>query len=239
MSRANYDFPERPAMAEVDITPRFGIELKDAFKPVNAWVSNGIGWLDDIQQFYRERAAIEKEYSTKLYTLARKNFEKKAKRSSSLSVGDTPSLTPGSLERFLSHFSVEFTMSLIHISASVTTWTTQLSTLESRAAEHDRYSAELILQVADPLKNVAIRCEELRKSHADYAVKLEKERETSFSDLKKIKGKYDGACQEVEHRRKKTESSLDHGRSKAQSAYQQQVMEMHNVKVSGTSTDNF
>ena len=86
-------------MAEVDIAPRFGAELKDGFKPVNAWVSNGLTWLDDIQQFYRERASIEKEYSSKLYGLAKKNFEKKAKRSSSLSVGDTPSLTPGSLER--------------------------------------------------------------------------------------------------------------------------------------------
>ena len=85
-------------MAQVDIAPRFGAELKDGFKPVNTWIANGVTWLDDIQQFYRERAAIEKEYSSKLNGLARKNFEKKAKRSSSLSVGDTPSMTPGSLE---------------------------------------------------------------------------------------------------------------------------------------------
>ena len=90
-------------MAQVDRSVRFGAELKDSFKPVNNWVSNGITWLDDIQQFYRERAAIEKEYSTKLHTLAKKNFEKKAKRSSSLSVGDTPALTPGSLERLPLH----------------------------------------------------------------------------------------------------------------------------------------
>ena len=86
-------------MIEVDIAPRFGAELKDGFKPVNTWVSNGIAWLDDQQQFYRERATIEKEYSTKLSALAKRYHEKKAKRSSGLSVGDTPSLTPGSLER--------------------------------------------------------------------------------------------------------------------------------------------
>lgn len=57
-----------------------------------------MAWLDDIQQFYRERSVIEKEYSQKLYGLAKKHFEKKAKKSSSLSVGDTPTLTPGSLE---------------------------------------------------------------------------------------------------------------------------------------------
>lgn len=86
-------------MAEVDVAPRFGAELKDGFKPVNAWVSNGIAWLEDQQQFFRERALIEKEYSTRLSALAKKYYERKAKRSSGLSVGDSPSLTPGSLER--------------------------------------------------------------------------------------------------------------------------------------------
>lgn len=65
-------------------------------------VSSGINWLEDIQSFYRERSAIEKEYSAKLSLLAKKYFEKKAKKTGSLSVGDSPSLTPGSLERCIS-----------------------------------------------------------------------------------------------------------------------------------------
>lgn len=200
-------------MADVDSAPSLGAGLKDGFKPTNAWVFNGIAWLDDIQQFYRERATIEKEYSSKLYGLAKRNFEKKAKRSSNLSVGDTPSLTPGSLE-----------------SASLTTWTTQLSTLEARAAEHERYSSELLTQVAEPLRVLASRYEELRKSHAEYAGKLERDRDSAYSDLRKQKGRYDGSCQEVENRRKKAESAFDHGKGKAQNAYQQQITEMHNVK---------
>jgi hypothetical protein len=63
-------------------------------------VSGGIAWMDDLQQFYRERSAIEKEYSAKLSALAKKYFEKKARKSSSLSVGDNPTVTPGSLERY-------------------------------------------------------------------------------------------------------------------------------------------
>lgn len=43
---------------------------------------------------------IEKEYAAKLNALTKKYFEKKAKKISSLSVGDTPSMTPGSLERY-------------------------------------------------------------------------------------------------------------------------------------------
>lgn len=145
--------------------------------------------------------------------MARKYYEKKAKKSSNLSVGDAPSLTPGSLE-----------------SASLTTWTTQLSTLEARAGEHDRFGQDLINQVAQPLSYVATKYEELRKSHAEYAAKLQRERDSSYGELKKMKGRYDGVCQEVENRRKKTESSFDHSKQKAQNAYQQQLMDMNNVK---------
>ncbi|PGH04800.1 hypothetical protein GX51_03286 [Blastomyces parvus] len=200
-------------MTDVDTAPQFGSELRDAFKPVNAWVSNGIAWLEEVQQFYRERSAIEKEYAAKLTGLCRKYHERKAKKSSSLSVGDTPALTPGSLE-----------------SASLTTWTTQLSAIEAEAADRDRFGSDLVFQIAEPLKQAAVRFEELRKNHVEYATRLEKERDATYSDLKKVKGKYDGACQEVENRRKKTESSFDHGKQKAQMAYQQQTLEMNNVK---------
>ena len=60
-----------------------------------------------MQQFYRERSAIEAEYASKLQALARKYFEKKAKKSASLSVGDTPVVTPGSLERCVDLYTVQ------------------------------------------------------------------------------------------------------------------------------------
>lgn len=115
-------------------------------------------------------------------------------------------------------------------SASLTTWTTQLTTVESRAAEHDRYGTELITHIAEPLKALGARYEDLRKRHVEYADKLEKERDSTYSDLRKMKGKYDAACQEVESKRKKAESSFDYSKTKAQNAYQQQILEMHNVK---------
>ncbi|KAF2000958.1 FCH-domain-containing protein [Amniculicola lignicola CBS 123094] len=198
---------------EVDIAPQFGAELKDGFKNANAWVSGGIAWLDDIQQFYRERSIIEKEYATKLSALAKKYFEKKARKSSSLSVGDTPTVTPGSLE-----------------SASMTTWGVQLNTLESRASEHDQFATALVANLADPLKVLAGRYEELRKYHENFAVKLEKERDGTYTDLRKMKGKYDSVCQEVENRRKKVDGAFDHGKSKARNAFESQQVEMRNIK---------
>ena len=65
-------------------------------------------------------------------------------------------------------------------SASLTTWTTQLTTVEKRAAEHERFAVELVQQIADPIKNVSIRYEELRKSHVEFAGKLEKEKDAAF-----------------------------------------------------------
>ncbi|EAS34825.3 actin polymerization protein Bzz1 [Coccidioides immitis RS] len=200
-------------MSQAEVDPHFGAELRDAFKPVNAWVSNGISWLDEIQQFYRERSAIEKEYASKLTALCRKYHDRKSKKSSSLSVGDTPAMTPGSLE-----------------SASLTTWTTQLSAIEAQAAERNKFGADLEFRIAEPLKQIAVKYEELRKNHGEWSGKLEKERDSSYNDLKKVKGKYDGVCQEVENRRKKMESAFDHGKAKAQNAYQQQLLEMNNVK---------
>jgi len=112
----------------------------------------------------------------------------------------------------------------------MTTWGVQLTTLENRASEHDKFGTQLITNLAEPLKVLAARYEDLRKSHSDYAAKLEKERDGSYSDLRKLKGKYDSSCQEVENRRRKTDSAFDMSKQKAAVAYQQQTSEMRNVK---------
>lgn len=70
----------------------------------------------------------------------------------------------------------------------------------------------------------------MRKKHAEYAERLEKERDSAYSDLKKTKGKYDTVCQEVENKRKKAESAMDFSKSKAQNAYHSSMLDMNNVK---------
>ena len=78
--------------------------------------------------------------------LSKKYLEKKAKKSASLSVGDTPQITPGSLE-----------------SASLTTWTTILDDTENLGKERGMLADSFNAQIADPLKNLGIRCDDLRK----------------------------------------------------------------------------
>lgn len=88
----------------------------------------------------------------------------------------------------------------------------------------------MVTNVAEPLRNLGLRYEDIRKRHADYADKLEKERDSTYNDLKKTKAKYDAACQEVENKRKKAESAFDYSKAKAQNSYQQQLLEMNNAK---------
>lgn len=113
----------------------------------------------------------------------------------------------------------------------MTTWGVQLSTLEQRAAEHDKFAKDLSFHLADPVAKLQARCEDLRKQHSDYAAKLEKERDGSYADLRKEKGKYDSVCEDAEKRRKKIESSFDSSKSKAQNAYTQSQQDMYNAKV--------
>jgi formin-binding protein 1 len=78
--------------------------------------------------------------------LAKRYLEKKAKKSASLSVGDTPAITPGSLE-----------------SASLTTWTTILDDVENLSRERGMLADSFNAQIADPLRVLQSQCEELRK----------------------------------------------------------------------------
>lgn len=113
----------------------------------------------------------------------------------------------------------------------MTTWGVQLTTLEQRAAEHDKFSRDLTTQLAEPIARLQQRCEELRKQHSDYAAKLEKERDAQYTDLKKDKTRYDSVCEDVEKRRKKIDSSFDMSKSKAQNAFTQSQQDMYNAKV--------
>jgi len=65
---------------------------------------------------------IEKEYAAKLNALAKRYFEKKAKKSSGLSVGETPSMTPGSLERYPSSPAMDICPPCLSVVAPLTTF---------------------------------------------------------------------------------------------------------------------
>lgn len=94
-------------------------------------------------------------------------------------------------------------------SASLVTWTSILNSAEILSKEHETLSSELLNQVAEPLKDISAKYEDFRKRHEALAVKLQQERDSVYSDLKKTKEKYDTQCKEVEAARVKVEKSYD------------------------------
>lgn len=115
-------------------------------------------------------------------------------------------------------------------SASLTTWTTILTTTEALAGEHDALAGALTGQVADALRSLSGRYDDYRRRYEALAHRLATERDGVYADLKKAKTAYDAACREVEDRRLKADRSQDAAKSKAQRAFQTELGEMNNVK---------
>ncbi|CAK9437864.1 uncharacterized protein LODBEIA_P22420 [Lodderomyces beijingensis] len=167
-----------------------GNELKDSYKITSQWVKNGINWLGDIDEFYRERAAIEKDYSSKLRDLTKRYFERKAKLSSNLSVGDEPQITPGSLE-----------------SASVVLWNDVLTQTEAIAEEKSKFSLELQSKVGENLVSLRNKCDRLEKQIGGINDFLNSEKKKVEEDVAKSKKQYDALCQATETARDKNQKS--------------------------------
>lgn len=169
--------------------------------------------MDDIKSFYHEKSLIEKEYASKLSALSRRYFEKKARSSTSLSVGDNPAVTPGSLE-----------------SASLVAWSEILNQTEQISKERQKTSTQLDIQIAEQIGGISIRFEDLRKKYSVYHDKLINERDTQYADLKKAKSSYDTACESMETARLKASKSYDRSKDKATRKVNEKEVEMNNEK---------
>lgn len=167
-----------------------GDELKDSFKPTLQWVNSGVEWLGDVEEFYRERAALEKEYSTKLRELCKKHFEKKAQKATELSVGKEPKVTPGSLE-----------------TASMVLWADVLTQTEAIADEKLVLSREFGTKIADNVVLLKGKCGKLARQIETIDEYLCSEKQNGEDDLAKARKSYYAVCQSTEGARQKTEKS--------------------------------
>lgn len=171
-------------------TLSIGNELKDSYKITDKWINNGVNWLGDIDEFYKERSAIEREYSTKLKDLCKKHFDKKAKISSNLSVGDDPQITPGSLE-----------------SASLVLWNDVLTQTEAIAEERMSLSRDFAAKVGDNLMTLKAKTGKLTKHIETIHEYLTEEKQKMEEEVNKSKKHYDSLCSNTETARQKTEKS--------------------------------
>lgn len=163
-----------------------GDDLLDGYSATSSWLKANVKWIEDIAEFYRERAAIEREHAAKLSALTAKHFSKKAAHVASISVGEKPAKTPGSLE-----------------SASATAWNEVLNQTEEIAKDHKELGDKLAVQIADQLSGVRQRCESLQSYYSEFYGHIEEDRDSTYSAVKRGKSAYDEACQSMEHARTK------------------------------------
>lgn len=167
-----------------------GNELRDSFKSTSKWIHNGINWLADIEEFYKERVVIEREYSLKLLELCKKHFDRKAKNSSHLSVGDEPQITPGSLE-----------------SASVVLWNEALTQTEAISKERDSFASEIHTKICQNINRLQSKLQRVSTHIESIHEFLDSEKKAVEDDVSKAKKAYDSLCQSTESARQKTEKS--------------------------------
>ncbi|GBE83192.1 hypothetical protein SCP_0502390 [Sparassis crispa] len=195
----------------------YGKSLPDQVDRISSLSDAQLELVVDVRELFRERAAIEREYATKLQVLARKATEKKNKKIAALVVGNEP--TKACEEDVLLQSTINNAYSQLILS------------LHESAQDHLDLSDAFNSQVVDALKSTERRHDEAKKKQIQYFQKLLSERDRVYSERLKNKQKYDEECAEVETYRQKQERSTDDRHAdRATRQYEQQYTDMLNSK---------
>ncbi|EJS43468.1 bzz1p [Saccharomyces arboricola H-6] len=175
-----------------------GNEIKDAFKETHKWVQNNLKWLKDIEQFYTERAKLEREYSERLSRLSAEYFNKKSSTSVPISVGDTPTTTPGSVE-----------------AAGVVAWNEILSQTDMISKDHNQLSSDFENHVANQLSGLFTKLDMTLSKITGFNNDMASKKDNIYHELEKAKKDYDEACSTMEIARNRcTKASNDRNKKK-------------------------
>lgn len=163
-----------------------GNEIKDGFKETHSWVHHNLKWLRDIEQFYRERSKLEREYSEKLSKLCGEYMNKKSNVSVTLSVGEKPAITPGSLE-----------------AASVVAWNEILGQTEGVSKDHMQLSREFDNEIGGQLSGLYSKLDMTLSKIQGFNNEMVEKRDGIFNEMERAKKTYDDACATMENARNK------------------------------------
>lgn len=198
------------------MSPSIGDACIDGYKQASSWLDNGIEWLADVIDFYRERAAIEREASAKLASLASKHFSKKASITAAVSVGDHPVTTPGSLENM-----------------TMQSWMETLNQTEKMSVERKKLADEFVRQICDELTFSKTRFEEISRAFKKLNDSITEHRDETIKQVKKSKQHYDSCCESMESARAKSKKSLESKENemyKAKNSYLVQINVANRMK---------
>lgn len=187
-----------------------GNEIKDGFKKTDKWVKANIGFIGEMESYYRQRALIEREYAEKLQKLTTESFQKVSKLSTILSVGEEPTITPGSLE-----------------CASVVAWKEVLVQTENIAKEKKSLGNNFESNVASSLNKLQNKYNTIREKWKAFDDELTTLRDKNYNEMSIKKKTYDSCCESMESQRAK---SLKSSSEKAQDKLAKREAEMNVAK---------
>ncbi|KAG8802487.1 hypothetical protein FRC18_007541 [Serendipita sp. 400] len=128
---------------------RFGAELKDQVDLIHGVTESQLGLLQEIRDVIRERANLEKDYSTKLLALTKKAQEKKAKRMLGVVLGQEPS-------KQYTDDTIRTSTLDVALQAFLTSW-------EETANLHSTFASELGNVVVEDLRRLERKKEETNR----------------------------------------------------------------------------
>ncbi|EJT98776.1 hypothetical protein DACRYDRAFT_83331 [Dacryopinax primogenitus] len=169
----------------------YGASLPDQFQTISSHLLTHLSLLADTRELIRERAALEREYATKLRDLGYKAAGKRGKRASALVVGEVPSRA--------------WNEGAIKAHTFDTAYQVFLASLENTARDHITLADTLDSEIVAGLALLEKRKEELRKVEVRNYQTLLEERDGIYDVRIKAKQKYDDACIAVENSRRKQE----------------------------------
>ncbi|CCK71764.1 Bzz1p KNAG_0H03500 [Huiozyma naganishii CBS 8797] len=187
-----------------------GNELKDSFEVTDKWVLYNLKWLGEIETFYRERAKLERDYSEKLNRLTTEFLNKKSVSSVALGVGESPTVTPGSVE-----------------AASVVAWNEILTQTELVAKDHGQLAVDFDQNVASKLNGLYTKLEMTYGKINGFYGEISDKKKNAYAALDKAKKNYDDSCSNMEAARNKhTKNNNDRSKRKME----EKEVEMNDAK---------
>lgn len=194
-------------------TNSYGQLLPDQVDRISSLFDGHLGLLADARELYRERAALERDYATKLKQLAKKASEKKNKNELLLVLGDDKAVCTESViqQNTLNHAYSEI-----------------LSSMSSSAQDHINL-AEAWSQMTESLKAVERRNDDYKKKQMQFFSTIFAGRDKIYAERIKSKQKYDADCAEVEIHRQK-QSGHDRHAERSARQYDLQRLDILNSK---------
>ncbi|KAI9598558.1 hypothetical protein BDF19DRAFT_419578 [Syncephalis fuscata] len=221
------------------------IRVQGQLTNVNQLLLNGNVFFNETRDMIKERAQIERDYAHKMETLATKYRSRMEKKidptvwglhitTDDVIDGDTKNhndLTdPSSGE--MSSKSNDF-VSTTKGNTLYHAFNSMLDGIEVAARTRYDFSDTLVTNVAESLRSLALRKDEARARHMQFAQKLELERDRIYSEREKAKARYMERVAEVEAAKQKLERTVDEKtRERAQRQYEQDLADANNLRAS-------